>query len=227
MVATTVWEAALAKAAGAKNVTSIVPAAIRHAPDYDVKPSDLAKVAEADHVLYSSFEPFAYRIKEAAGSKAQMTELNLDNSPSKTTANVTRLGKAFGTEKAAARWNATFGKEWESLHQKVKASWPGGKAPAVTAQMFTTWAAELAGADMVGTYGPEAVTPASAVQVVREEAEVRAGQREHVDRNGAARLGCQAAEHRQLSGAGPRSAGGVPQGRAADGEGVRRVLSEG
>ncbi|MEU8912690.1 metal ABC transporter solute-binding protein, Zn/Mn family [Streptomyces nigrescens] len=160
VVATTAWEAALAKAAGAKNVTSIVPAGIRHAPDYDVKPSDLTKVAEADYVLYSSFEPFAGRIKEAAGSNAKMIELNLDNTPSKTTANVTRLGKAFGTQKAAGRWNTRFGKEWESLHKKVQAAWPGGKAPAVTAQMFTTWAAKLAGAQMVGTYGPEAVTPA-------------------------------------------------------------------
>lgn len=160
VVATTVWEAALAKAAGAKQVTSIVPASIRHAPDYDVKPSDLAKVAQADYVLYSSFEPFAGRIKEAAGSRAKMIELNLDNTPSKTTANVTRLGKAFGTQKAAARWNTTFGKEWESLNKKVRAAWPGGKAPAVTAQMFTSWAAKLAGAQLVGTYGPEAVTPA-------------------------------------------------------------------
>ncbi|WP_432144491.1 ABC transporter substrate-binding protein [Streptomyces sp. bgisy084] len=160
VVATTVWEAALAKAAGAKQVTSLVPASIRHAPDYDVKPSDLAKVAQADYVLYSSFEPFAGRIKEAAGSEAKMIELNLDNTPSKTTANVTRLGKAFGTQPAAARWNTTFGKEWESLHKKVRASWPGGKAPAVTAQMFTGWAAKLAGARLVGTYGPEAVTPA-------------------------------------------------------------------
>ncbi|MFE1172863.1 ABC transporter substrate-binding protein [Streptomyces sp. NPDC058773] len=159
VVATTVWEAALAKAAGAKNVTSIVPASIRHAPDYDVKPSDLTKVAKADYVLYSSFEPFAGRIKEAAGSDAKMVELKLDNSPSKTTANVTRLGKAFGTQQAATRWNTTFGKEWEALHTKVRSTWPDGKAPAVTSQMFTSWAAKLAGARLVGTYGPEAVTP--------------------------------------------------------------------
>ncbi|UKY48281.1 metal ABC transporter solute-binding protein, Zn/Mn family [Streptomyces inhibens] len=158
VVATTSWEAALAKAAGAKNVTSIVPPSIRHAPDYDLKPTDLTAVADADFVLYSPFEPFAGRIKEAAGSKAEMIELELDNAPAKTSANVTRLGKAFGTQKAAARWNASLTKEWDTLAKQVKATWPGGKAPAVTAQMFTTWAAELAGARLVGTYGPEAVT---------------------------------------------------------------------
>ncbi|MFE3883690.1 ABC transporter substrate-binding protein [Streptomyces lydicus] len=160
VVATSSWEAALAKAAGAKNVKSLVPASVRHAPDYDLKPSDLAAVAGADYVLYASFEPFAGRIKEAAGSKAKLVEVNLDNAPATTKAEVTKLGKKFGTERTAAEWNTKFTAEWASLAQQVKATWPGGKAPAVAAQKFTTWAAELAGAKVAGTYGPEAVTPA-------------------------------------------------------------------
>ncbi|MEU5209944.1 zinc ABC transporter substrate-binding protein [Streptomyces sp. NPDC020742] len=160
VVATSSWEAALAKAAGAENVTSIVPASIKHAPDYDLKPSDLTAVADADYVLYASFEPFAGRIKDAAGSKAKVVEVNLDNTPAKTKAEVTKLGRKFGTERAATKWNATFTAEWDSLAKQVKATWPGGKAPTVAAQTFTTWAAKLAGAKVVGTYGPEAVTPA-------------------------------------------------------------------
>ncbi|MFD9207269.1 ABC transporter substrate-binding protein [Streptomyces sioyaensis] len=159
VVATSSWEAALAKAAGAKNVKSLVPASIRHAPDYDLKPSDLATVSGADYVLYASFEPFAGRIKEAAGSHAKLVELTLDNAPATTKAQVTKLGKKFGTEPAAAKWNSTFTARWQSLGRQVKASWPGGKAPTVAAQKFTTWAADLAGARVVGTYGPEAVTP--------------------------------------------------------------------
>ncbi|MFI9048367.1 ABC transporter substrate-binding protein [Streptomyces sp. NPDC053427] len=160
VVATTSWEAALAKAAGARNVTSIVPASIRHAPDYDLKPSDLTAVAGADYVLYSSFEPFAGRIKEATGSKAKLIELELDNAPAKTAANVTRLGKAFGTQAAAAKWNTALTGAWKSLAGQLKAAWPDGKAPAVASQVFTAWAAKLAGARLVGTYGPDAVTPA-------------------------------------------------------------------
>ncbi|MFJ6789366.1 metal ABC transporter substrate-binding protein [Streptomyces angustmyceticus] len=160
VVATTSWEAALAKAAGAENVRSLVPASIRHAPDYDLKPSDLSAVADADYVLYAPFEPFAGRIKEAASSRAKMIDLELDNSPAKTSANVTRLGKAFGTEQAAAKWNADLAAEWKSLAGRLKAARPDGKAPAVASQVFTTWAAKLAGARLVGTYGPEAVSPA-------------------------------------------------------------------
>ncbi|MFJ9417869.1 ABC transporter substrate-binding protein [Streptomyces sp. NPDC101227] len=160
VVATSSWEAALAKAAGAKNVQYIVPASIRHAPDYDLKPSDLTKVADADYVLYASFEPFAGRIKEAAGSKAKLVEVQLDNDPAATEAGVTKLGKLFGTERVATKWNATFAAQRKKLAQQVKSAWPGGKRPVVVAQAFTTWAAELAGAQLAGTYGPDQVTPA-------------------------------------------------------------------
>ncbi|WP_329408101.1 metal ABC transporter substrate-binding protein [Nocardia vinacea] len=159
IVATTTWEAAFAKAAGADDVTVIVPASVHHAPDYDPKPSDLTAVAEADFVLYAPFEPFAAKIKEAAGSKAKLIEVNLDNSADKATAQVKALGTDFGTSAAADAWTATFTAEYDKLGKDVRAAWPGGKQPTVVAQVFSTWAAQLAGADIVGTYGPEAVTP--------------------------------------------------------------------
>ncbi|MFX0581157.1 metal ABC transporter solute-binding protein, Zn/Mn family [Nocardia nepalensis] len=159
IVATTTWEAAFAKAAGAEDVTVIVPASVHHAPDYDPKPSDLTAVAEADFVLYAPFEPFAAKIKEAAGSKAKLIEVNLDNSADKATAQVKSLGTQFGTATAADAWTATFTAEYDELGKDIRAVWPGGKQPIVVAQVFSTWAAQLAGADIVGTYGPEAVTP--------------------------------------------------------------------
>ncbi|MFE0100451.1 ABC transporter substrate-binding protein [Streptomyces sp. NPDC059009] len=158
VVVTTTWEGAFAKAAGARDVRVIVPKSVHHAPDYDPKPSDLAAVADADFVLYAPFEPYAAKIKDAAGSDAELVEVGLDNDAAKVTAEVTRLGKKFGTEAAAARWNTTFKAEYGKLHKELTASWPGGRAPKVAAQTFTAWSAKLAGADVVGTYGPEAVT---------------------------------------------------------------------
>lgn len=169
VVATSSWEAALAKAAGAKNVQYIVPASIRHAPDYDLKPSDLTKVADADYVLYASFEPFAGKVKEAVGSKAKLVEVNLDNDPATTEAAVTKLGKLFGTGQAAGNWNAKFDAQRKKLAEQVKSSWPGGKQPVVVAQVFTTWAAKLAGAQLAGTYGPDQVTPAQLSKLSAEK----------------------------------------------------------
>ncbi|MFE6846764.1 ABC transporter substrate-binding protein [Streptomyces sp. NPDC057686] len=165
VVVTTTWEGAFAKAAGAEDVKVIVPQSVHHAPDYDPKPSDLAAVGKADFVLYAPFEPYAAKIKEAAGSKAELVEVDLDNDAAKVKAEVARLGKLFGTEAAAAQWTASFDAEYAKLSKDVEGSWPGGKSPAVVSQVFTTWSAKLAGATAVGTYGPEAVTPAQLAEL--------------------------------------------------------------
>ncbi|MFJ9576698.1 ABC transporter substrate-binding protein [Streptomyces sp. NPDC101191] len=160
VVVTTTWEGAFAEAAGAEDITVIVPRSVHHAPDYDPKPSDLAAVAKADFVLYAPFEPYAAKIKEAAGSRAKLVEVNLDNDPAKAGAEVARLGTLFGTKEAAARWKTRLDGEVTRLNGELRAAWPGGRSPVVVTQVFTGWAAGLAGATTVGTYGPEPVTPA-------------------------------------------------------------------
>ncbi|KJY42867.1 ABC transporter substrate-binding protein [Streptomyces sp. NRRL B-1568] len=158
VVATTTWEGALAKAAGAEDVKVIVPSSVQHAPDYDPRASDLTAVAHADYVLYAPFEPYAKKLKAAAGTHAKLVELDLDNDAGKTMAEVMRLGGVFGTQSAAAKWNNSFKSEYGTLQKGLKDAWPGGKVPSVVAQVYSVWAAEMAGADVAGTYGPEAVT---------------------------------------------------------------------
>ncbi|MFJ4777886.1 metal ABC transporter solute-binding protein, Zn/Mn family [Streptomyces sp. NPDC088762] len=165
VVVTTTWEGAFAKAAGAEDVKVIVPQSVHHAPDYDPKPSDLAAVAKADFVLYAPFEPYAAKIKEAAGSKAKLVEVNLDNDPDKVKAEVDKLGGLFGTADTATTWKTGFDAEYGKLNKDLQTAWPAGKSPNVVTQVFTAWAAKLAGATTVGTYGPEAVTPAQLAEL--------------------------------------------------------------
>ncbi|WP_406102742.1 zinc ABC transporter substrate-binding protein [Streptomyces sp. NBC_01003] len=160
VVATTTWEGAFAKAAGAKDVTVIVPQSVQHAPDYDPTPSDLAAVADADFVLYAPFEPYAKKVKEAAGSDAKLVEVGLDNDAGHASAEVTRLGKLFGTQGAATKWDKTFKSEYGTLQKGLKDAWPHGKAPSVVTQVYSAWAAKMAGAQVRGMYGPDAVTAA-------------------------------------------------------------------
>ncbi|WP_327265553.1 ABC transporter substrate-binding protein [Streptomyces sp. NBC_01232] len=172
VVVTTTWEGAFAKAAGAEDVKVIVPQSVHHAPDYDPKPSDLAAVAKADFVLYAPFEPYAAKIKEAAGSKAKLVEVNLDNDPDKAAAEVARLAGLFGTGDAATRWKTDFDTQYAQLNKEVQAGWPGGRSPSVVTQVFTAWSAKLAGATTVGTYGPEAVTPAQLAELSAKKPEL-------------------------------------------------------
>ncbi|MEV7589796.1 metal ABC transporter solute-binding protein, Zn/Mn family [Streptomyces sp. NPDC090085] len=169
VVVTTTWEGAFAKAAGAEDIKVIVPQSVHHAPDYDPKPSDLAAVAQADFVLYAPFEPYAAKIKEAAGSKAKLVEVELDNDPAKVSAEVGRLAGLFGTAEAAAQWKKGFDAEYAKLNKELEAAWPGGRSPAVVTQVFTAWSAKLAGATTVGTYGPEAVTPAQLAELAAKK----------------------------------------------------------
>ncbi|MGW6455390.1 ABC transporter substrate-binding protein [Streptomyces sp. NPDC055078] len=169
VVVTTTWEGAFAKAAGAEDITVIVPSSVHHAPDYDPKPSDLAAVAKADFVLYAPFEPYAEKIKEAAGSSAELVEVKLDNDAGNVKAEVTRLGGLFGTSDAAAKWNTSFDSGYAHLSKELKAAWPGGRSPAAVTQVFTSWAAKMAGVTTVGTYGPEAVTPAQLAELSKKK----------------------------------------------------------
>lgn len=157
VVAASTWEAGFAKAAGATDITVIVPPGVHHAADYDPKPSDLAKVAEADVVLYAAFEGFAGKLKEAAGSKAKLIEVSLDNAPDKVKAEVRRLGGEFGTAQAAEAWTAAFDTEYTALKEKVTAA-TKGTAPVIVSQAFVVWAADLAGAQPAGVFGPQPPT---------------------------------------------------------------------
>ncbi|WP_157244995.1 metal ABC transporter solute-binding protein, Zn/Mn family [Nonomuraea typhae] len=164
VVAASSWEAGFAKAAGATDVSVIVPAGVSHAPDYDPKPSDLAKVAEADIVLYAAFEGFAGKLKEAAGSKAKVIEVALDNSPEKVKAEVARLAAEFGTGEAARTWAASLDTEYAALKRQL-----AGKSPVIVSQAFVAWAADLAGVQPAGVYGPQPPTAAQIAGLVAKK----------------------------------------------------------
>ncbi|WP_216206548.1 metal ABC transporter substrate-binding protein [Amycolatopsis aidingensis] len=171
VVAASAWEGAFAKAAGATNITVIVPPSIKHAPDYDPKPSDLAAVAEADFVLYAPFEGFAGKLKDAAGSAAELVELKLDNAPETMSAEVRRLAGMFGTEQAAESWISGFETEYDRLSSEVRDAWQEGKPPKVVHQAFLGFAAQLAGAEVLGTYGPGPVTASQLSELSAKEPE--------------------------------------------------------
>ncbi|MET0237824.1 MAG: ABC transporter substrate-binding protein [Kibdelosporangium sp.] len=166
VVAASTWEAAFAKAAGARDITVIVPSSVAHGADYDPKPSDLASVASADLVLYAEFEGFAGKLKEATGSPAKMHQVNLDNSADVVRAEIRKIAGKIGTTADADIWLGQFDRTITDLRGQVKQAWAGGRPPKVAAQVFVTYAADLAGAEVVGTYGPQPVTPGQLSELV-------------------------------------------------------------
>ncbi|WP_180687652.1 hypothetical protein [Streptomyces gossypiisoli] len=131
-----------------------IPQSVHHAPDHDPKPSDLTAVARADFGSYAPFESYSPKIKEAAGSKAELVEVNLDDDADKVKAEVSRLAKLFGTEDAAGTWKTAFDVEYAKLPADSR---PRGRGRERRQPGLHPWAAKLAGATTVGTYGPEPV----------------------------------------------------------------------
>lgn len=159
VVASTSWVAALAEAAGIDDVTIIAPVDLQHPPDYDPKPSDLAAVADADYVLLAGFEGFADRMTDASGSDAEVLTLEVDNQPDTIRANVRSLAETFGTLDSAEDWIDTFDQRIEELEANLTEALPAEK-PTAVAHAFMAYWADLAGIEVVGTYGPQPVTPA-------------------------------------------------------------------
>lgn len=163
VVASTSWVAAIAKMAGATDITVIAPSNLQHPPDYDPKASDLAAVAEADFIFLAGFEGFAARLKEAAGSTAKVETVATEYFPEALAKEVERLAQVMGLEATTAEHNAShFAEHWTAESTRVKEALLG-KSPIVVGHMYVgAWAA-LAGLEMKGTFGPKPLTPSEIV----------------------------------------------------------------
>ncbi|MFI7211605.1 ABC transporter substrate-binding protein [Micromonospora maritima] len=157
VVASTTWVGALAKAAGATDITVVAPASVQHPPDYDPKPSDLTAVAGADYILFAEFDGFAARLKDAAGGGGKLVPVQLENTPASITSEVKRLAAVFGTDAAASAWTSSFTAEYQTLSNQAKTA-AAGRASAVSHVFMAYWG-DFAGIPVVGTYGPQPVTP--------------------------------------------------------------------
>lgn len=73
VVASTAWTAAFAQAAGADNVRVLAPYDLAHPPEYELRPSDLGAIMNADLVIYAGYETMVPRLVDAAGDAGART----------------------------------------------------------------------------------------------------------------------------------------------------------
>lgn len=158
VVASTSWVAAIAKLAGATDITVIAPSNLQHPPDYDPKASDLAAVAEAEYILLAGFEGFADRLKEAAGSTAKVETVATEYYPEALAKEVARLAVVMGLDAAEAEHNAShFMEHWMTESTRIKEAL-SDKTPVVVGHMFVGAWAVLAGLEVKATFGPAPLT---------------------------------------------------------------------
>jgi len=164
VVASTSWVGAVAKMAGASNITVIAPSNIQHPPDYDPKASDLAALSGANYILLAGFEGFAQRMKDAAGSSAKVETVTPDYDPAKLGPEVERLAAEWGTTDVAKKNLAGYTASYEAASANLKKT-TSTKPQVVVAQMFVAGWAPFAGYEVKGTYGPEPTSPAKVAEL--------------------------------------------------------------
>jgi ABC-type Fe3+-hydroxamate transport system substrate-binding protein len=158
VVASTSWIAAIARAGGAEHIRVLAPAELRHPPEYELKPSDLAAASRADLVLYAEWDTFARRLKETAGSAGvRALEIKTSNRPEDIKEEARRIAGVLDTADRYASWEAAFDSLAEEIRRRVSGRWVGRRV--VVERMHRPFA-EWLGLDIAGEYGPAEPSPA-------------------------------------------------------------------
>ncbi|HUW70947.1 MAG TPA: zinc ABC transporter substrate-binding protein [bacterium] len=165
VVASTSWTAAFARAAGATDIVTIAPLELKHPPEYEIKPSDLAAVAGAQFLVHSGYERFAKRLAETAGIDGlTIAQVYTDNIPATFKSEAHKLAVLFGTLPAYESWAARFDTLTASMKMAVSEAFPDKR---VVAHAYLKTYAQWLGFDVVGTFGPGEPSPAVLLELAK------------------------------------------------------------
>jgi zinc transport system substrate-binding protein len=154
IMATTSWTAAFVRAAGYEDAIHVLaPYELRHPPEYELKPSDIAAVSEAEIIVFAGYEGMVSRIKEAVeNTEAQMVRITTDYSLPVLEESISKLGDVLGTEAAAGKNVAELRDFYSSWKEEIAGG--GDAAAEVICHFFQRPLAEELGFTVIGVFGP-------------------------------------------------------------------------
>ena len=166
VVASTSLTGALARAAGATEVRTLTPADVKHPPEYELRPSDVAKLDGANAVIYAGYERMVQKLVETSKGKG-ISAIQVDTTtfPDNLIAQARKIAGVLHTEKAEEVWEKGFLEKLAVLKERL-APYAGKKAVVhLQAQGFTKWAGlSVVQVIMPGEPSPKAVADAIAKQ---------------------------------------------------------------
>jgi len=163
VVATNSWTAAFAAAAGAADITTIAPSDLRHPVEYELKPSDVAALKDADLIVSTGFEVMAKKLADAAGSQSiRMLQIGADYSLPTLRSSIMAIADLLGTGETARGSVAALEEFISSWKAELAAAGLAG-APVVAHVFQQPLMAEL-GFTTAGLFGPG---PLEAAQIAR------------------------------------------------------------
>lgn len=162
VLATTGWTAAFARAAGLSEVGILAPYELAHPAEYELKPSDLQAVAEAELIIFAGYEIMVRRLKDATKeSGSKLLQIKTDYSLITLKESISKIASVSGTIEHAEKSIKMIAEMYEDWRNELrKASLLG--AP-VLVHLFQKPLAEELGFEVKGVFGP---TPIEARQII-------------------------------------------------------------
>jgi len=169
VVATTEWTAAFCRAAGIEDVSVLAPASLAHPPDYDLKPSDIPRIVEADFLIFAGYEGMMERIRShVAGSDVRLVQIQTVYEPAVLDESIRRLGRAFGTQDRADEAVERLEELWSEARSDVDRAGLHGAPAAV--HVFQAPFARQVGLNVVMEFGPAPAGPQLIAEAARSGA---------------------------------------------------------
>lgn len=163
VVASTAWTGAIAQAAGADEVRVLAPLELKHPPEYDYRPADIARLSEATVVIYAGYEPFMKKLLEAAGyPESKIITVTTTNTPDNLKQQARLLAEKLGTQQQEAEWEIQFEQVMAEILKKAEAK-NVAKTKVLVQQHQQPFVKSL-GYEIVGVFSAGELTPAKVME---------------------------------------------------------------
>ncbi|MFV0306567.1 MAG: hypothetical protein ACK5OX_02350 [Desertimonas sp.] len=171
IVAATTWSAAFARAAGAEEVTVLVPPGTDDPFGYVADADELVAVTEADFVVVDGREALIDDITDALPTDGEIITFTLSNDPAEVDALVLGLAERFMVGSAGRDWSRTFNQALERWQAVLDGARPDPAPTAIVDESLSSWA-RLAGLDVVASFDGGALTDEEAATLAAHDADL-------------------------------------------------------
>jgi zinc transport system substrate-binding protein/iron/zinc/copper transport system substrate-binding protein len=166
VVASTSWTGAIAEAAGADEVRILAPFELKHPPEYDYRPSDIAQLRSARLLVYGGYEPFVKKLAYAAGlPREKMIVLVTSNDPEHLKKQTRSLAGIMGTQERQAAWEKVFDKTLADIQKQAKKINISRKR--VLVQKYQVPFVKWLGFDVIGIFSADELSPNKVMEYAR------------------------------------------------------------
>jgi hypothetical protein len=153
ILATNAWTAAFVEMAGG-GVDQLAPSSMEHPPEYELKPSDVKKVRDADILVFAGYEVLMKTVFESFNKpEEQMVKIMTSYSPVMLEKSVMAIAEKLGTVPEARRNIADYKTAISGARAALKAA--GLYGVPVLVQFHQKPLAMALGFEILGVFGPQ------------------------------------------------------------------------